>query len=77
MARKRTRRAGPPTRPAGDPQQRLAAATAEVERAEVEQAQAVAGARAAGVSWSEIARLAGLKSAQAAHYRWGPSTTDS
>lgn len=54
--------------------ERLAAAAVEVERAEVEQAQAVAGARAAGVSWSEIARLAGLKSAQAAHYRWGPST---
>lgn len=54
--------------------ERLEAATAKVERAEVEQTHAVAGALAAGVSWAEIARLAGLKSAQAAHYRWGPST---
>lgn len=71
----RKKRPGP--RPVRDPRLRLRDATRALERAEVEQAQAVTAARAAGASWSEIARLAGLKSAQAAHYRWGPSTTDS
>jgi hypothetical protein len=36
-----------------------------------ELAAAVADARELGVTWAIIAHLAGLTSAQAAHYRWG------
>lgn len=83
MARKKQRQRGPMSTsrafkaPRLDSRQLLQELRREWDETEEEMARMVAIARNDGCSWREIAELTGLKSAQAAQYRWGrkrPST---
>lgn len=49
--------------------------SADLQRLEEEQRQAVEDARAEGATWADIATMTGLPSRQAAHYRFGRNVT--
>ena len=79
MAKKRgpQRRPGPGPGQQQDPRARLVELTRQQRQLEVEGQRLVDALRGAGATWQEIADLTGLKSRQAARYRYtrGGSTT--